>query len=180
MTGISRFVTNPQVKQLLRETDGIGTPATQAAIIQTLFDRHYIGEIRRQIVSTATGRALIRALPDVATQPDMTALWEATLRKVHDGRAGLAGFLDAVERQLAELITRARATGVLQLPGVEVRPCPAGCGGSLSRRPGRAGGFWGCSRYPDCIATQAVFSERNPAPRERRDVVAASGAEARA
>ena len=37
MTGISRYVADPKIKQLLRETDGIGTPATQADIIQTLF-----------------------------------------------------------------------------------------------------------------------------------------------
>ena len=48
MTGIARYVSDPEIKQLLRETDGIGTPATQAAIIQTLFDRRYIesGNVR--------------------------------------------------------------------------------------------------------------------------------------
>lgn len=168
MTGISRFVTNPQIKQLLRETDGIGTPATQAQIIQTLFDRHYIEETNRQIVSTSTGRALIRALPDVATQPDMTALWEATLRKVHEGRAALDGFLTAVERQLAELITRARAAGALQLPGAELRPCPSGCGGSLRRRAGKSGAFWACSRYPECTLTQDAAYPRFRTPRSAR------------
>ena len=37
-----KIVSDPKIKQPLRETDGIGTPATQAAIIQTLFDRKYI------------------------------------------------------------------------------------------------------------------------------------------
>jgi DNA topoisomerase-3 len=34
MTGIARYVQDPKIKQVLRETDGIGTPATQSAIIQ--------------------------------------------------------------------------------------------------------------------------------------------------
>ena len=108
MIGIARFVSNPKIKQLLRETDGIGTPATQAAIIQTLFDRKYIEQKKRQIISTPTGRALIAALPGAATQPDMTALWEAALRKIQDGQAPLHQFLAAVTSQLQELVTGAR------------------------------------------------------------------------
>ena len=159
MTGIARYVSDPRIKALLRETDGIGTPATQANIIQTLFDRHYVEEQKRQIVSTPTARALIRALPDVATQPDMTALWEATLRKVQDRQAPLDGFLNAVQSKLAELVTRAKSAGPLNLPGAETRPCHApGCTGSLRKRTGKNGAFWACSRYPDCRQTASAES----------------------
>jgi len=159
MTGIARYVSDPKIKALLRETDGIGTPATQANIIQTLFDRHYIEEQKRQIVSTPTARALIRALPDVATQPDMTALWEATLRKVQDRQAPLEGFLNAVQTKLAELVARAKSGGPLNLPGAETRPCRApGCTGVLRKRTGRTGEFWACSRYPDCRETASAES----------------------
>jgi DNA topoisomerase-3 len=155
MTGIARYVSNPQIKQLLRETDGIGTPATQASIIQTLFERGFIVEEKRQIVSTPTGRALIRALPDVATQPDLTALWEAGLRRIQDGKAPLGQFLEAVEAQLGELVARGKGAGLLQIPGVETRPCPGqGCGGSLRKRDGKRGAFWACSRYPECRVTE--------------------------
>jgi DNA topoisomerase-3 len=159
MTGIARYVSNPQIKALLRETDGIGTPATQASIIQTLFDRRFIEEQKGQIVSTPTGRALIRALPDVATQPDMTALWEASLRKISEGQAPLEGFLEAVRRQLGELVGRAKRVGAIQLPGIETRPCTApGCAGVLRVRVGKAGRFWTCSRYPDCRQTAQAES----------------------
>jgi DNA topoisomerase III len=157
MTGIAKYVSNAQIKALLRETDGIGTPATQASIIQRLFDRHFIEEQKRQIVSTPTARSLIAALPDVATQPDMTALWEASLRKISEGQAPLDGFLEAVRRQLGELVARAKIAGAaaLHLPAVETRPCRApGCAGVLRRRRGKTGVFWACSRYPDCKATE--------------------------
>jgi DNA topoisomerase III len=159
MTGIARYVSSAQIKQLLRETDGIGTPATQASIIQTLFDRGYVEEGKRQVVSTATGRALIRALPDVATQPDLTALWEAMLRRIQDGHASLSGFLEAVRIQLGELVERAKNAGSIQIPGIETRPCAApGCSGCLRLRVGNAGKFWACSRYPDCRQTASAES----------------------
>jgi len=159
MTGIARYVSDPRIKALLRETDGIGTPATQANIIQTLFDRHYIVEQKRQIMSTPTARGLIRALPEVATQPDLTALWEATLRKVQDGQAPLEGFLHAVRGQLGELVERGKTAGELNLPNAETRPCRApGCSGQLQKRTGKNGAFWACSRYPDCRQTASVES----------------------
>jgi DNA topoisomerase-3 len=165
MTGIARYVSNPKIKALLRETDGIGTPATQANIIQTLFERGYIEEHKRQIVSTPTARALIRVLPTVATQPDMTAVWESTLRKVQEGLAPLDGFLAAVRSQLSDLVNRAKSGAPLKLPGAETRPCrSAGCTGSLRKRRGRSGAFWSCSRYPVCTATEPLREGRARRP----------------
>jgi DNA topoisomerase-3 len=167
MTGIARYVSNPQIKALLRETDGIGTPATQANIIQTLFERRYIEERKRQVFSTPTARALIQLLPSVATQPDMTALWEAALRKVQEGQAPLAGFLQAVRCELGELVARAKGAGPLKLPGAETRPCRVpGCKGSLRKRSGQHGHFWACSAYPECKFTEDA--ERLGADHRRR------------
>jgi DNA topoisomerase-3 len=160
MTGIARFVTDPKIKKLLRETDGIGTPATQAAIIQTLYDRDFIAKKGRQIISTSVGRALIQILPSVATTPDMTALWEAAMQRIAAGAMPLDAFVDGVLRQLTELIARGRARGPLVVPGA--RSCPApGCTGFMRRRSGSQGQFWACTRYPECAFTQPVGQ---PAP----------------
>jgi DNA topoisomerase-3 len=124
MTGIAHYVTDPKIKQLLRETDGIGTPATQANIIETLFERRFIERRGRQILSTAVGRTLIAALPDLTTRPDRTALWEAAMRRVADGQATLPAFLSSVEKELRSLITHDRARGRLEVPpqGPTTRP----------------------------------------------------------
>ena len=116
MTGIARYVQDPKIKQVLRETDGIGTPATQAAIIQTLFDRSFIERRRRQVVSTPIGRALIEVLPEVATRPDLTALWEAAMRRIADGQLPLSQFLAGVLAQLRKLILSGRTKGDLVIP----------------------------------------------------------------
>lgn len=172
MTGIARFVADPKIKQMLRETDGIGTPATQAAIIQTLYDRDFIAKKGRQIVSTPVGRALIQILPTVATTPDMTALWEAAMKRIATGEMPLAAFLDGVLRQLTDLIARGRARGPLAVPGA--RSCPAaGCKGFLRRRTGSQGPFWACTRYPKCkhTAPQATGPQKAPSTVAHRSCV---------
>jgi len=153
MTGIARYVQDPKIRQLLRETDGIGTPATQAAIIQTLFDRGFIEKRGRQVTSTPIGRALVQTLPDVATQSDMTALWEAAMRRIDGGQMSLDAFLDEVLDQLRWLVESGRALRALAVPGA--RRCGAsGCVGWLRRRDGRSGPFYSCTRYPECKYTE--------------------------
>ena len=155
MTGIARYVQDPKIKQLLRETDGIGTPATQAAIIQTLFERAFIERRRRHVVSTPIGRTLIEILPEVATRPDLTALWEAAMRRIADGQMPLSQFLAGVVEQLRKFVDAGRARGTLTVPGM--RPCPApGCTGALRSRTGQHGEFWSCTRYPVCRFTQSA------------------------
>jgi DNA topoisomerase-3 len=140
MTGISRFVDDPSIKQLLRETDGIGTPATQAQIIETLFERRYIEKQGRQVVSTPVGRALVATLPEIATRPDMTALWEAAMRRIADGHMSLDAFLGGVRGQLVELVTAGRAQGALAVPaGAGSTPVRRGIRGGA---PPRTRGSW--------------------------------------
>jgi DNA topoisomerase III len=138
MTGIARFVDDPKVKQLLRETDGIGTPATQAQIIETLFERRFIEKQGRHVISTPVGRALIQTLPETATRPDMTALWEAAMRRIVDGQMPLVGFLDAVLKQIGELVASGRALGALRVPATGERREVARPEGLRRRRNRRA------------------------------------------
>ncbi|MEP6653472.1 MAG: DNA topoisomerase III [Myxococcales bacterium] len=116
MTGIARYVSDARIRQILQETDGIGTPATQAQIIETLFQRRFIEKRGRSVVSTPIGRALIQTLPHIATWPDMTALWEAGIRRIADGHMHLDTFLSTVSEQLRDLIVAGRAQGPLHVP----------------------------------------------------------------
>ena len=133
MTGIARFVEDPTIKKLLVETDGIGTPATQAQVIETLFERRFLERQGRQVVSTEIGRALVQSLPDRATRPDMTALWEAAMRRIIEGKLALPAFTGVVIQQLSELVTSGRARGPLSVVG-------RGAGRDRPSRPGRSRG----------------------------------------
>lgn len=132
MSGIARYVRDPKIKQLLRATDGIGTPATQASIIQTLFDRRFIEKRGRHVISTPIGRALIQSLPEIATQPDMTALWELAMRGIADGHMPLSQFLAGVVEQLRKLVLAGRSKGALTVP-------PSSPAASVQRRRRRRG-----------------------------------------
>ncbi|MCY6924099.1 DNA topoisomerase, partial [Escherichia coli] len=66
---VADFVTDPTIKKLLKDKDkdkkdehgGIGTPATRAAILETLKKRNYITLEKGKLIPTDTGYALIDA-----------------------------------------------------------------------------------------------------------------------
>ena len=108
MTGISAHVSDPQLRKILRETDGLGTEATRAGIIELLFTREFLSRTGKTITSTASGRGLIEALPDVATYPDMTARWESELSAISEGRSQYKTLMNPLELQLKELVVQSR------------------------------------------------------------------------
>jgi DNA topoisomerase-3 len=108
MTGISAHVSDPQLRKVLRETDGLGTEATRAGIIELLFTRGFLSRTGKTITSTASGRGLIEALPDVATYPDMTARWESELSAISEGKSQYKKLMCPLEVQLKELIVQSR------------------------------------------------------------------------
>jgi DNA topoisomerase-3 len=143
MCSIAKVVHNPQIKKILSDADGIGTPATRAAIIETLFTRAYIRREKKAIVSTPTGRALIDSLPEVATTPDMTAVWEAAMRSITEGQQSLDAFLARVTAQLRQLVDQGRALGHIIV--TEARKCTKpGCTGYMRRLKGPRGPFLSC------------------------------------
>lgn len=60
MTGIARFVQDKDLKKILRATDGLGTEATRAGIIELLFKRGFLSKKGRYIHSSRpAGRSFI-------------------------------------------------------------------------------------------------------------------------
>jgi DNA topoisomerase III len=108
MTGIARFVQDKALKKILRATDGLGTEATRAGIIELLFKRAFLYKKGRYIHSSETGRALIHSLPDIAARPDMTANWEATLTQISEKSCRYQDFMQPLVGTLQELIYQAK------------------------------------------------------------------------
>ncbi|HHZ4534975.1 TPA: DNA topoisomerase, partial [Escherichia coli] len=94
MKNASSGVTDPVLKKILRENAGLGTEATRAGILETLFARNYIERAGKHIRSTQLGRELVAALPDSLTNPGMTALWEQALDDVARGKISLEAFME--------------------------------------------------------------------------------------
>ncbi|MGO2304511.1 MAG: DNA topoisomerase III [Providencia sp.] len=108
MTGIARFVQDKALKKVLRETDGLGTEATRAGIIDLLFKRQFLFKKGRNIHSSPAGRALIHVLPDMATLPDMTAQWESRLTQISEKQTRYDDFMQPLSQTLIQLIHQAR------------------------------------------------------------------------
>ncbi|MFG1172386.1 DNA topoisomerase III [Erwiniaceae bacterium CAU 1747] len=108
MTGIARFVQDKDLKKVLRATDGLGTEATRAGIIELLFKRAFLVKKGRYIHSSPAGRALIHALPEMAARPDMTAHWESTLTKISEKQCRYQDFMQPLVETLYSLIHQAR------------------------------------------------------------------------
>lgn len=104
MTGIARFVKDKELKKILRETDGLGTEATRAGIIELLFKRGFLTKKGRQIHSTEAGKILIQALPEEAILPDMTAYWEMQLNEISKKKAGYQTFMQDLSNKLPHLL----------------------------------------------------------------------------
>jgi len=108
MTGIARFVQDKELKKVLRATDGLGTEATRAGIIELLFRRSFLHKKGRYIHSTDAGKALIHSLPDLAARPDMTAQWESTLTRISEKACRYDEFMQPLVQTLSGLIQQAR------------------------------------------------------------------------
>jgi len=119
MTGIARFVKDLQIKKILKETDGLGTEATRAGIIELLFKRHFLTRKGKQIHATATGRALIQSLPESATLPDMTAQWESVLDAISKNQSNYAVFMQPLKASLHALITQSKSAMPNELKGMK-------------------------------------------------------------
>lgn len=79
METIGSQVSDRVMKKILRETAGLGTQATRANIIQTLFQRQFIVKEKKLLKATALGCGLIDAVPDSIKDPLLTAQWEQQL-----------------------------------------------------------------------------------------------------
>ena len=118
MTGIARFVQDKDLKKILRATDGLGTEATRAGIIELLFKRGFLHKKGRSILSTDAGRALIHSLPEMAARPDMTAHWESVLTQISEKQCRYQDFMQPLVGTLYQLIDQARSTPVKQFRGL--------------------------------------------------------------
>jgi DNA topoisomerase III len=174
MKGVAKLVTDPRLKQKLKETTGIGTEATRAGIINGLLARGYLVKKGRAVRASDAASTLIDAVPAAITDPGTTAIWEQALDMIESGQMTLDTFIDKQSAWVAQLVQQYRGT-VLSIKLPEGPACPV-CGATTRQRNGKNGAFWSCSRYPDCKGTLPTESStgKRRASRKRRAAPKAS------
>lgn len=106
---------------------GIGTPATRAAIIETLFARQYIVREKKNLVPTDKGLAVYRIVKDKKiADVEMTGMWETALAKIEAGSMDADTFRKGIEVYAAQ-ITAELLSVQLSFASGETCPCPK-CG----------------------------------------------------
>ncbi|MDP1574359.1 MAG: DNA topoisomerase III [Coxiellaceae bacterium] len=109
MKTVGKFVEDEKFKKILKDSSGIGTEATRASILETLFKRGYLERKSKQVFSTKKGRALIDILPDAIKNPVLSAQWEEQLEKMTKGEGDFDAFIDSQKKLLHQVLDQLRA-----------------------------------------------------------------------
>ena len=146
MKNAGRELDDTAQAEALKESGGLGTPATRASMIEGLLRRSYLVRRKKALVSTDKGRALIAAVVDPLCSPELTATWECQLKEIEDGNGTAAGFLDAIACFVRELVPQVRESSA-RVPGENRGGKPVGtcrlCGEDVVER----GKAFGCSAW---------------------------------
>lgn len=105
METAAKELENEEERQAMKEV-GIGTPATRAAIIETLFSRDYIRREKKSLVPTEKGIAVHSIVKDKKIADiSMTGSWESALAKIETGETDADTFHRGIEVYAAQITT---------------------------------------------------------------------------
>jgi len=140
MKTAGKELTDEALRQEMKGLE-LGTPATRAAIIETLKKRGYVEVNKRKLVVTSRGKALIETVRTtdlgVLTNPSLTAQWEKRLREISLGQASDAQFMNTVklfaEKIVQKVKEQEKTTKDIFL--TEIGTCPACKIGKITEKP---------------------------------------------
>lgn len=174
MIGISKFVTDANLKSRLKETSGLGTEATRANIIKELKARKLIVTVGKgQLDCSAEAITLIQSLPQALKDPGLTAVWEDYMEEVRHGRADFRQVMSAIEGVITNHTRALASAGVSEArKAAEVGQsrvlehnghkgvCPL-CSSPMSYGPGKFGPYWRCTA-DGCKGNQKADASGRP------------------
>lgn len=126
MENAGKEIDDADLRARLKES-GIGTPATRAAIIETLFTRQYIKREKKNLVPTEKGLAVYEIVKDKKiSDVEMTGMWENDLAKIEAGELSSSSFNLGIE-SYAKNITQELLSTQVKVENQEGPVCPK-CG----------------------------------------------------
>jgi DNA topoisomerase-3 len=121
---------------------GLGTPATRAAILETLIKRDYVVRDEKVLQATDKGVSLIGRVHPHVKSPAMTGEWEAKLARIERGQAELGTFMREIEDYVREVVGVVAGGALAPSPDTETSPSPTRGSGAgeipRDRRPSRS------------------------------------------
>lgn len=111
---------------------GLGTPATRAAIIETLISREYIRREKRSLVPTEKGLSVYNIVADKRiADVALTGGWELALAKIATGEMNAFTFRHGIEVFATQITSELLK---VQIPGSAPASCPK-CGSPMAFYP---------------------------------------------
>ena len=104
METAGKLVDNDELRDALKE-NGIGRPSTRAAIIETLFKRHYIRKEKKNLIATSTGIELIGLIhEELLKSAELTGIWEKKLREIERRSYDPRQFLEELKQMVVDIV----------------------------------------------------------------------------
>jgi DNA topoisomerase-3 len=123
MESAGKEVENEAEREAMKES-GIGTPATRAAIIETLFTRDYIHREKKSLVPTEKGLTVYETVKDKRiADVALTGSWENTLAQIERGETAAETFRQAIEIYTKQITTELLDTKI-EVVGSNAPICP--------------------------------------------------------
>jgi len=110
MEGAGKLVDDEELRDAMKEK-GLGTPATRAAIIETLISAHYLVRHGKELQPTPkaiqTITLLKNAVPEL-TSPELTGEWEFRLREIEHRKLTRDAFMRDIRELTNEIVGKAK------------------------------------------------------------------------
>ena len=131
MEHAGRFVDDAKLKSNL--TNGLGTPATRADIIEKLVQNHYVEREGKYFVPTPKGREVVRLAPKVLQSAELTGVWEGRLEAISRGKEDPEIFIKDIKKMASDLVDEVKRSSLVFDPHfVDSKKCPY-CGGEMMK-----------------------------------------------
>ena len=136
METAGKTVEDEELRDAMKE-NGIGRPSTRAAIIEKLYQRHYIQKQGKSLRATDVGIDLIHTIiSPLLKSAELTGLWEKKLREIERGEYTAQQFLDELKEMTTGVVRDVKTNKAGML-------CPVCRQGLIIRGNTR----YGCSRW---------------------------------
>ncbi|PYJ25255.1 MAG: DNA topoisomerase III, partial [Verrucomicrobia bacterium] len=110
MESAGKLVEDEELREAMKQK-GLGTPATRAAIIETLISAHYLVRHGKELQPTPkaiqTIMLLKNAVPEL-TSPELTGEWEFRLREIEHRKLTRDAFMRDIRDLTKEIVGKAR------------------------------------------------------------------------
>ena len=145
MENPSSQIQDRNLRDVMQNTSGLGTPATRADIIEKLFSSFYVERRGKEIMPTSKGVQLVSIVPVDLKSAELTAKWEQQLTLIGKGMAKSENFITEMRKYSTNLVSMVSGSTVKYIHDNMTRQkCPE-CGKFLLEVNGKKGKMLVCS-----------------------------------